>query len=64
MMAFGILNIISLIYLTALVALIMGMGESDNPGEATRHVFGCWGKLLGGLVAIGLIVYIFSLFAG
>lgn len=60
----GILNIFSLLYLTAVVAFIMGMGESDEPKEAARHVLGCWAKLLGGLVGIGVVVYILSLLAG
>ena len=64
MMTFGILNVISLIYLTGVVALVMGMGEAETPGRVTRQALGCWAKLLGALIAVGLVVYIMSLFAG
>ena len=61
---YGIINVVSLVYLTAIVALVMGLGESDNPKDTARQVLGCWAKLLGGLVGVGLVVYVMSLFAG
>ena len=64
MNTYGIINVLSLIFLTGIVALVLGLGESDSPKQATRHVLGCWAKLLGGLVGVGLVVYIMSLFAG
>lgn len=63
-MTYGIINVLSLLYLTGVVALVLGLGESEGAGKPAVHVLGCWAKLLGGLVGIGLIVYIMSLFAG
>ncbi|MBN1865822.1 hypothetical protein JW916_00890 [Candidatus Sumerlaeota bacterium] len=63
-MLYGILHVVSLVYLTGVVALILGMNEGETPREATRHVLGCWSKILGGLVGLGLVVYVLSLFAG
>ena len=63
-MWFGVFNVLSLIYLTAVVALVLGMHEGETPREAARHVLGCWVKIMGGLVALGLVVYIMSFFAG
>ena len=53
----------SVIYLTGVVALVIGLQESETSEEAPRHVLGCWGKILGVLVGLGVIVYLFSLFA-
>jgi hypothetical protein len=64
MLSYGILNVLSLIYLTFVVALVIGMHETDDPAEARRQTLGCWGRLLGGLVGAMLLVYIISLFAG
>ena len=63
-MLYGVLHVFSLIYLTAVVALILGMDEGETPREATRNVLGCWAKILGGLVGLILVVYVFSLFTG
>jgi hypothetical protein len=76
---FGLAHIFSLIYLTGIVAFVIGLQEvpedksadtqdgaaQPNPlnSPATRHVLGCWGKMLGSLVGLGLIVYILSLFS-
>jgi hypothetical protein len=59
---FGTLNLVSLIYLTAVTALVIGLQEEDDGKRAARHVLGCWGKLLGCLVGIGLIVQIIAFF--
>jgi hypothetical protein len=61
---YGIANVFSLLYLSFVVALVIGMHETDDPGETKRHVLGCWGKLLGGLVGLMVFVYVLSLFAG
>ncbi|MFP4380109.1 MAG: hypothetical protein ACLFUS_06375 [Candidatus Sumerlaeia bacterium] len=61
---FGILNVISLIYLTAVVALVIGLQEADDQEQPMRHVLGCWMKLLGCLLGIGVVVYLLSLFGG
>ena len=64
MLTFGILNVVSLIYLSAVVALIMGLDEGESPRKVARQSLGCWAKLLGALVGIGLLVYLLSLFSG
>ena len=64
MHTYGIIHIVSLIYLTFVTALVIGTHETDDPTEARRHVLGCWMRLLGGLVGLMLIVYVLSLFAG
>ena len=61
---YGIANVFSLVYLSFVVALVIGMHESDDSKETKRHVLGCWSKLLGGLVGLMLFVFILSLFAG
>lgn len=61
---FGILHVVSVVYLTAVVAVVLGSQDQDSPAKALPQVLGCWGKLLGSLVGIGLLVYILSLFAG
>jgi len=64
MLSYGILNVLSLIYLTFVVALVIGMHETDDPTEVRRQTLGCWARLLGGLVGAMVLVYILSLFAG
>jgi hypothetical protein len=63
-MLYGWMNVFSLIFITGVVALILGMDEGENAKESTRHALGCWAKLLGSLIGIGLVAYILSLFAG
>lgn len=64
MTLFGLLHVFSLIYLTGVVALVIGLQEAKPADSPTRHVLGCWAKMLGGLVGLGIVVYILSLFAG
>ena len=63
-MLYGIVNVLSLVYLTFVVALVIGMHETDEARESRRQVLGCWTKLLGGLVALMLVIYLLSLLAG
>ena len=60
---FGLAHIVSLLYLTGVVAFVVGLQESPDDKNPVPHVLGCWGKMLGSLVGLGLIVYILSLFA-
>ena len=65
-MTYGIINLLSLIYLTGVVALVIGLGESESNQLASlrqsttngsvRQVLGCWVKLLGLLVGIALVI--------
>ncbi len=61
---FGLINVLSLIYLTFVVAMVIGLHEVEDETKSKRHVLGCWAKLLGSMVGLMLIIYIFSLFAG
>lgn len=61
---YGIVHVLSLLYLSFVVALVIGMHETDEARESRRQVLGCWAKLLGGLVGLMVLVYILSLFAG
>ena len=61
---YGIVHIVSMVYLTFVVAVVIGMHETDDPRESRHQVLGCWTKLLGGLVGLMIVVYIMSLFAG
>ncbi|HUT23340.1 MAG TPA: hypothetical protein VM492_03245 [Sumerlaeia bacterium] len=63
-MTFGILHLLSLVYLTGVVSLILGMDEGETPAQAGRHVLGCWTRILLCFVGLGVVVYVFSLFAG
>jgi len=60
---FGILHIVSAIVLTGVVALVIGLQEAEPKQHPARHVLGCWAKMLGGLLCIGLIVFVLSLFS-
>ena len=61
---FGFLNVLSLIYLTGVVALVIGLQETEPGKPSARHVAGCWAKLLGALIGVGVVVFVLSLFAG
>ena len=61
---FGLLNVLSLIYLTGVVALVIGLQETEPGKPAARAVLGCWVKLLGALIGVGVAVFVLSLFAG
>jgi len=59
--AYGIIHVLSLVYLTGVVALVVGAQEEEDPEKVPRHVLGCWARLLGSLVGLGLLVYIIHL---
>ena len=61
---FGFLNVLSLIYLTGVVALVIGLQETEPGKSPARNVVGCWAKLLGALIGVGVVVFVLSLFAG
>ena len=61
---FGFLHVLSLIYLTGVVALVIGLQETEPGKPPARAVAGCWAKLLGGLIGAGVVVFVLSLFAG
>lgn len=61
---FGFLHVLSLIYLTGVVALVIGLQETEPGKPPVRNVLGCWVKLLGGLIGVGVVVFVLSLFAG
>jgi hypothetical protein len=61
---FGFLNVLSLIYLTGVVALVIGLQETEPGKPPARNVVGCWAKLLGVLIGVGVVVFVLSLFAG
>jgi hypothetical protein len=61
---FGFLNVLSLIYLTGVVALVIGLQETEPGKPPARNVMGCWAKLLGALIGVGVAVFVLSLFAG
>jgi len=61
---FGFLHVLSLIYLTGVVALVIGLQETEPGKPPARNVLGCWAKLLGGLIGAGVVVFVLSLFAG
>jgi hypothetical protein len=61
---FGFLNLLSLIYLTGVVALVIGLQETEPGKPPARNVLGCWAKLLGGLVGAGVVIFVLSLFGG
>lgn len=66
MLQYGAIHLFSLVYLTAVVALVIGVQESEDrqPREMRLHVLGCWAKLLGSLVGLGLVVYVIHLLSG
>ena len=61
MPVYGIIHLLSLIFLTGVVALVIGLQEVEEPAKARKHVLGCWARLLGSLVGLGLIVFILNL---
>jgi hypothetical protein len=56
----GLLNVISMIYLAFVVALVFGINEHDMVKPILRATVRRWAKLLLALVAIGIIIYIWS----
>lgn len=58
---YGLVNILSLVFLTFVVAVVMGPHENGRD-EAMRHpVLGCWFKLLGSILGLMLVLLIMHL---
>ena len=54
----GILNIISVVYLSFVVAFTFGLNEHDVPGKIVRATIVRWVKLLLALLVISIVVRI------
>jgi len=59
-MTMGMLNPVSLLYLSFVVAFVLGMNDHDNPRRAASATVRRWLKLLAALVVIGIVVRILS----
>jgi|GEM_PF-538803 len=59
-MTMGILNTVSLLYLSFIVAFILGMNDHDKPRGVVAATVRRWLKLLVALVVIGIVVRILS----
>jgi hypothetical protein len=57
-MPIGIVNILSLLYLSLVVALVFSINDQEEIGQIVRATLRRWGKLVGVLVGIGIIVYL------
>jgi len=56
----GLLNIISLLYLSFVVAFIFGLNDHESAKKVIQATFRRWIKILGALIVIGIIVQILS----
>ena len=56
----GLLNIISLVYLSFVVALIFGLNDHEKAEKVIRATFRRWLKILGALLVISIIVQVLS----
>jgi phosphate/sulfate permease len=56
----GMLNLVSLLYLSFVVAFVLGMNDHDNPSGVAAATVRRWLKLLAALVVIGVVVRILS----
>ena len=63
LMSMGMINILSAIFLSFVVAGVISINDSDTPGRAIRRTLWRAAKLMGGMAAIGLVVLILSLFS-
>jgi len=59
-MTMGMLNLVSLLYLSFVVAFVLGMNDHDNPRGVAAATVRRWLKLLAALVVIGIVVRILS----
>jgi putative Mn2+ efflux pump MntP len=60
MSSLAALNLASMFYLSFLVCLVLSLLEGLTGKALWKVIFRRWGKLLGGLVAIGIIVQILT----
>ena len=58
------LTVVSLVYLSFFLCLVLGILEGAPGPKMWRAVFRRWGKLLGGLVVIGIVVQICTWIGG
>ncbi|HOE64260.1 MAG TPA: hypothetical protein PKW18_02770 [Candidatus Sumerlaeota bacterium] len=56
----GTINIVSIIYLSFVVAFILGLNDHDTPRKIIRATLRRWLKLLAALVVIGAVVLLLS----
>ena len=59
-MSLGIVNILSLLYLSMVVALVFSINDHEEIRPIVRATLRRWGKLVGALSVIGIIVYLLS----
>ncbi|OPZ01248.1 MAG: hypothetical protein BWZ10_03486 [candidate division BRC1 bacterium ADurb.BinA364] len=60
MIAMGLLHVGSAIYLSAIVAFVISVNDNEAPRRIARETARRTGKLLGGLLAIGLVVQLLT----
>ncbi len=60
-MWYGLFRIFSLVFLTFVVAVVMGPHENGEEHQTKRPVMGCWFKLLGSILAIMFILLLIHL---
>ncbi len=58
------LTVFSLLYLSFYLCLVLGILEGTSGPKFWQAVFRRWAKLLGGLLAIGLVVQILTWVGG
>jgi hypothetical protein len=59
-MSLAIVNILSLLYLSMVVALTLSINEFEEIRPIIRATLRRWAKLVGFLIGIGIIVYLLS----
>jgi len=59
-MTMGMLNLVSLLFLSFVVAFVLGMNDHDNSRRVAAATVRRWLKLLAALVVIGIVVRILS----
>lgn len=59
-MSLGIVNILSLLYLSMVVALVFSINDHEEIRSIVRATLRRWGKLVGALSVIGILVYLLS----
>lgn len=60
MSSLAVVNLASMFYLSFLVCLVLTLLEGATGKTLWKVIFRRWGKLLGGLVAIGIVVQILT----
>jgi len=62
-MPMGLINILSAIFLSFVVAGVISINDSDTPARAAQRTLSRAAKLIGGMALIGVIVLVLSLFS-